>query len=68
MDPQHPIPKHEHDNVLSVYWAMLTTLESSIDPRSSAIDRMTVEAGYTVLNRIGFTKNRPRWEDMRPKA
>lgn len=57
--PKNIIPPSEHENVLSVFWALLMSAESSA---ATALDRIDVEAGYAVLNRIGFTKNRPRWE------
>lgn len=57
--PKNIIPPHEHENVLTVFWALLTSAESgAVTP----LDRLDVEAGYTVLNRIGFTDHRPNWE------
>ncbi len=53
------IPESEQENVLSVFWSLLTNAESKAE---SPLDRIDVEAGYTVLNRIGYTDHRPRWE------
>lgn len=53
------IPKKEQENVLALYWSMLTHLEGIAE---TPMDKADVTAGYTVLNRIKFTTHRPRWE------
>jgi hypothetical protein len=58
------IPEDEQDNIMHLYWLMLQELESiGHDDDNSVFARNTVEAGYTVFNRINATRNRPRWED-----
>lgn len=56
------IPKNEQENVLSVYWQMLIELETQAHSTNDPFKRMLVAGGYNVLNRINFTKTRPRWE------
>lgn len=73
MTPQHPIPPHEHDNVLHVYWVMLAECESRADrpagqPGHDPYLRLVVKGGYDVLNRIGFTTARPAWEEREKRS
>ena len=56
------IPENETENVLSVYWQMLQGLEGKTDPKVDILDARLVEGAYNVLNRIGFTEHRSRWE------
>jgi hypothetical protein len=56
------IPENEQENVLSIYWQMITELESQAHSTNDPFKRMLVAGGYNVLNRINFTKARPRWE------
>jgi hypothetical protein len=46
------IPKNEVENILDIYWQMLTTLESKINPKKDILDKQLVQAAHTVLNRI----------------
>ena len=62
MSTDRKIPEAEHGNVLSVYWQMLRELEERIDPNNK-LDNLLVTGGYNVLNRIGVTNQRPRWEN-----
>lgn len=55
------IPKSREEDLLGVFWAMLVTAEGRIDPRRDVLDRMDVEAGYRLLNDIGYTTLQPRW-------
>jgi hypothetical protein len=56
------IPENEQENVLSVYWQMLTELEIQAHSTNDPFKKLLVTGGYNVLNRINFTKYRPRWE------
>ena len=56
------IPKEEHDKILDVFWTLLKTIEGSTSPERNILDARLVAEAYTVLNRIGYTKYRPRWE------
>jgi hypothetical protein len=57
------IPTNEQDNVLSIYWQMLGQIESRTKPKEDILDKLLVKGAYNVLNRIGYTNHRPRWED-----
>jgi hypothetical protein len=46
------IPASEIDNLMSIYWQMLVTLESKCDPSKDLLDKDLVEAGYRILNRV----------------
>lgn len=52
----------EQENILDIYWQMLSEVESKIDHKKDALGKIMVEGAYNTLNRIGFTDNRPRWE------
>jgi len=57
------IPEDEQENVLHLFWIMLRECESQAvrgDKHDPCL-KITVEGGYTVLNRIGLTKNQPHW-------
>lgn len=57
------IPEKEQENLLSIYWQLLSQIESGTDPLKQPLDRLLVESGYAVLNRIGYTTHRARWHD-----
>ena len=56
------IPENEHENVLDLFWQMLRTLDAHLKPEEDAVCALTVSASYDLMNRIGMTKARPRWE------
>ncbi len=61
------IPEDEQQNVLDVLWVLLMDVEESVhNPRKDLFKRLNTESAYNLLNRIGYTKTRPRWED--PKS
>ena len=62
---EYPIPNKEHDNVMSVFWALLMTIESRIDRKKDVMDMHMVSQAYNLLNRIGFTNERPRFEEKK---
>lgn len=62
------MPTNEQDNVLSIYWQMLGQIESRTNPKEDILDKLLVEDAYNVLNRIGYTHHRPRWEDAPKKS
>ena len=55
------IPKKEHDNVLHVLWVLLQEREMKLD-KIDPFSEMQVSQAYNLLNRIGYTKERPRFE------
>jgi len=59
------IPEKEQQNVLDILWLLLQEAEGkcSNDPTM----KMWVSQTYDLLNRIGFTKHRPRWETIPPQ-
>ena len=57
------IPDKEAENILSVYWQMLSVIEGHTDPKKDILDKFLVEGAYNVLNRIKFSPARPRWEN-----
>ena len=67
------IPDNEVENILSIYWAMLTQIEGNCDPKKDILDKHLVEGAYKVLNRVGsktdspWCKFRPRWLTEPPK-
>lgn len=60
------IPENERANFLSVYWQMLREIEAETDPEKSPLNKVLVEGGYSLLNRIGATSLRPVWEKKEP--
>ena len=63
------IPKKEQANALYMLWVLTTTLESRIqDHKKEALDAITVAGGYSILNRLGYTPHRPRWEKFTAAA
>lgn len=67
------IPDSEVDNVLSVYWQMLSQLEGNCDPKKDILDKHLIEGAYKVLNRVAVKTDskwrefKPRWLDAPPK-
>tara|TARA_R110000803_G_C11709167_1_gene286647 strand:+ start:47 stop:262 length:216 start_codon:yes stop_codon:yes gene_type:complete len=61
---KYEIPEDEKCNVLSIYWQMLQEIESRTDPKRQVLDAHLVQGAYNVLNRIGSTDARPRWESQ----
>ncbi len=59
---KNKIPENEIDNVLSVYWQLLSEVHVNTDPKKDILNKKLVEGAYNVLNRIGYTKARPIWE------
>jgi hypothetical protein len=55
------IPKNEQENVLGVLWALLKDAEGRAS-KDLYLKGVLVPQTYDLLNRIGFTKARPRWE------
>ena len=58
------IPLEEHDNVLHMLWALIGEVEMKLTDKSS-LEKHIVSSAYNVLNRIGFTKNRPHFESFK---
>lgn len=56
------IPEEEHENLLSVYWQMLTELEAHCDPVKDPGRALIVEGGFRILNRAGIHDGKPRWK------
>jgi hypothetical protein len=67
------IPDDEVDNVMSIYWQMLSQLESECDPKKDILDKHLIEGAYKVLNRVAkktgsiHSDFKPRWMDIAPK-
>ena len=57
------IPEDEQDNVLHVYWVLLAEIEMTLK-KEDALRKHTVSQAYDLLNRIGYTKNRPAFEEI----
>lgn len=55
------IPEEEQDNVLHMYWVLLAEVEMTLK-KEDAIRKHTVSQAYDLLNRIDYTKERPRFE------
>jgi hypothetical protein len=55
------IPSEEQENVIDMFWVLLTSLEGKCED-TDILDKRDVESGYNILNRIGYTTARPRWE------
>jgi len=58
------LSEEEQGDVLGVFWSLLQVLEGKTDPEKDIIDKNSVECGYSLLNRIGYTKHRPHWEQQ----
>jgi hypothetical protein len=56
------VPEDEADNVLYMFWIMLQELERITYVQADVHNKLTVNQAYGLLNRIGYTKHRPRWE------
>ncbi len=66
-----PIPRDRQEDVLHMLWQLLGSLESRVDGEPGggghSMDVDLVTAGFNVLNQIGYSDARPRWEtDKRP--
>lgn len=46
---------------MAMYWQLLSTVESKVTTED-ILDKHLVTAAYDQLNRIGYSKHRPRWE------
>lgn len=55
------IPVDEQDNVLAVLWSMIGEVEMKITAKS-VMEKHVVSQAYNLLNRIDYTKDRPRFE------
>lgn len=55
------IPENEQENVLSLFWQMLSEIESRTHPETDVLNKSLVEGGFEVMQRIGVTTGRPRW-------
>lgn len=64
MDSKHKIPAGEEDNILSVYWQMLKEIEAHTKPDRDPLNALLVRGAYKVLNRIGYTKAVPRFDEI----
>ena len=64
-DPK-TISEYDMEDLLSVYWQMMKKIESSTDPVANWMDAAVVVGAYNVLNRIGLSSHRPRWEEKSP--
>ncbi len=63
MKPVRQIPKSREEDVLHLYWQLLGALESRVgNPKTEPLDAELIRASYNVLNDIGYTTARPRWE------
>jgi len=56
------IPVDRQQDVIDVFWVLLTSLESDTDPKKDVFDRLTVEAGYRIMNDLNVTTEGPRWK------
>jgi len=56
------IPEEEQENVVSMFWQMLVQIEGDTDPEVDRLNYHLVRSGYNLMNRIGVTEERPRWE------
>ncbi len=56
------IPEDEHDNVMGVLWQFLIEVEGSTKKGQDILKAHMVKGAYDLLNRIDYTKHRPRWE------
>lgn len=55
------IPENEQENILSVYWMLLSEVEMTLK-KEDAIRKLIVSQSYDLLNRIGYIESRPRFE------
>lgn len=55
------IPEDEQENVLSVFWVLLSEVEMKLG-KNSIMEKHVVSQAYDLLNRIDYTKERPRFE------
>jgi len=55
------IPKHRHEDVIAVLWQLLTEVEGSVK-ETDAVGKAMVVSGYNLMNDLGVTDARPRWE------
>lgn len=52
----------DQDDVLHILWQLLIEVQANTDPKKDILNKVLVEGAYNVLNNIGYTKARPRWE------
>lgn len=52
------------EDVLSIYWTMLQTIESNTS-QTDVLDKILVTNAYNLLNRINYSQHRPRWEGFK---
>jgi hypothetical protein len=57
------IPEEEVENFISVYWQMLSDIESRTNPDTDILDKILVEGAHNLLRRSGIFNTYPRWED-----
>ncbi len=48
---------------MAVFWQMLGEIEGKTEPKQDPFNALLVEGAYNILNRINFSKARPRWEE-----
>ena len=51
--------EEEKEDIFGVYWQMLQEIEGNAD---NALDKHLATQAYDLLNRIGLSEHRPRWE------
>ena len=63
------IPEEEQDRVVAIFWLMLRVIEARTKPEIDASNKLLVENGFDMMNRIGVTTNvTPVWRDKEIKA
>ena len=59
------IPSHEQKNVLDTLWVLLQDCESRAWSQNDPVLKHQVTQSYDLLNRLGYTKERPRLEKQK---
>jgi len=57
------IPEKDQQDVIDLFWQMLMELEGRTKPDENILNKMLVEDGFKVMQRIGVTTHKPRWKN-----
>jgi hypothetical protein len=52
----------DHQNLMELFWQYLQNIESRTKPEEDILDKIAVEDGYKLWNRLSNGKLKPRWQ------
>ena len=54
--------QENYQDLIELFWQYLQNIESRTKPEEDVLDKMAVEDGYKLWNRLYHTNIKPRWQ------